>query len=270
MKSLRWINTGALTAMLAVNGLANLIPIGGRTTGQVSEAYPTLFTPAPMTFAIWGVIYVMMIGFVLYQWGLFDGGRYSNRVRDRVGFWFAASCLFNIAWILCWHLKAMMLSVVFIFALLATLGVIEDQVRFADGNLFQHMIAKTGFDIYFGWIIAASVANVSVYLTALGWNGWGISKESWTVAMLLVSAIIAAAVVLLKRNRMAGLAVGWAYVGILMRHFSDAGYARMYPFVIAGGFIALLIVLDAVAIVSLNGFFCFGTEECGCARVRTA
>ena len=85
--------------MVAVNALANLLPIGGNTTGQVSEAYPNLFTPAPVTFAIWGAIYLLLAVFVLYQWEIFDGGASSAVVRVDIEPWFLISCLLNIGWL---------------------------------------------------------------------------------------------------------------------------------------------------------------------------
>ena len=110
MKSLKWINTVACAVVL--------LPIGGNTTAQVSEAYPNLFTPAPITFAIWGVIYLMMALFVVYQWELLDRGRYSAKVRGDVGLWFAVSCALNIAWVFLWHYRRIGLSMIAIVLLL--------------------------------------------------------------------------------------------------------------------------------------------------------
>ena len=64
-------------AMVAVNYLANALPLNGRRTGEVSDAYPSLFTPAGLTFSIWGVIYLLLALHVLYQLGLFRGGERS-------------------------------------------------------------------------------------------------------------------------------------------------------------------------------------------------
>jgi len=57
--------------MVVVNGLANAIPLNGRQTGEVSDMYGNLFAPAGITFAIWGVIYLLLGLHVLYQWGVF-------------------------------------------------------------------------------------------------------------------------------------------------------------------------------------------------------
>jgi hypothetical protein len=45
-------NIIAFIATLAVNGLANTSILGGKSTGQISDLYPTLITPAGYVFAI--------------------------------------------------------------------------------------------------------------------------------------------------------------------------------------------------------------------------
>ena len=57
----------AFLLVIVVNGMANGVPLGGRTTGEISAAYPTLFTPAGFTFGIWGLIYTLLTCFVIYQ-----------------------------------------------------------------------------------------------------------------------------------------------------------------------------------------------------------
>jgi len=57
----------AYVAMVIVNSLANILPINGRTTGAVSNAYPNLFAPAGPAFSIWGLIYLLLGGYVVYQ-----------------------------------------------------------------------------------------------------------------------------------------------------------------------------------------------------------
>lgn len=244
--ALKWINTIAFAAMVAVNALANLLPIGGNTTGQVSEAYPNLFTPAPVTFAIWGLIYMLMAVFVIYQWEVFDGGAYSIKVREDIGLWFAVSCALNIGWILLWHNRLIGLSTICIALLLLVLYIIQGWLNGAGGSFLQRMAAKSGFSLYYGWIIAATIANFCVFLKQIGWNGWGIPAEFWTVTALLAGALIASAVVLPGENRIAGLAVMWAYAGILIKHLSTRYYGGQHPIVIAAGFLSEAVILAAI------------------------
>lgn len=240
MKKMRWVNSIAFCAMLLMNALANLIPLGGHTTGQVSAKYPNLFTPAPITFAIWGVIYLLVAVCILYQWEVLDHGRVSAQVRESIGAWFAASCAFNMLWLLFWHIDAIELSLIAMGGLLFTLFMIESNLNELNLRVKHKLVAKAGFDIYTGWIIAASIANISVWLVKIGWNRFGLPEEFWTMVVLLVGAGIACITMLLGKIPLAGLSVIWAYTGILIKHFSRSGFAGAYPFAIFAAFIGII------------------------------
>lgn len=244
--ALKWINAGAFTAMVVVNALANLVPIGGKTTGQISEAYPNLFTPAPITFAIWGAIYLMMLLFTIYQFGVMDRGEHSTAVREKVGAWFCISCVLNILWIFLWHYQIIGWSTACIIMLLVVLNVIVRRLKDMKGGMLQRLAGKAGFSLYNGWIIAASIANISVWLTQMGWNGWGISADIWTVVVLLAGAAIAGAVAVIGKDWIAAAAVMWAYAGILIRHISPAYEGGTHPYIIAAGFVCEVLILAAI------------------------
>lgn len=248
MKTLKWVNTAAFLAMITVNALANLIPIGGKTTGQISDAYPNLFTPAGISFSIWGIIYVLTGVFILYQWGVFGNAAAGDRLVKNIGALFAISCAANILWILCWHSSAFGPSVLCIAALLASLAAIQQLAGESPPTDFAGTASVIGFGIYFGWIIAATIANVSVWLAASGWDRLGLPETFWTVAVIVIGAAIGALTVTVGRNRAAGAAIIWAYAGILIKHISAAGYAGKYPSVIAAAVTGIVCVLTAAAI----------------------
>ena len=80
---LKWLNMVAFVAVVFVNGLAgSTMLIGGKTTAQVSDANPTLITPAGYVFSIWGVIYVLLGIFVVFQALPSEKGR---EFREKVG-----------------------------------------------------------------------------------------------------------------------------------------------------------------------------------------
>lgn len=246
MKTLKLVNTIAFLAMIAVNALANLIPLGGKTTGQISEMYPSLFTPAPYTFTIWGLIYLWLAIFIIYQWEAFDNGIHSSDIREIVGLWFAISCVFNIAWIVCWHMNAIGLSMIAMLGLLLSLIVIETKLSSLDEFLFQHLLFKPAFQIYLGWIIAASISNLSIFLAKIGWIIPGTMGSIWTILMLITGAFVASAVIWLFHNRFAGIAIIWAYIGIIVRHASDKGYAMRYPWILTFAIICTILMTGLV------------------------
>lgn len=245
MKLLKWINTIAFLCMVGVNIAANIIPIGGSKTGEISEFYPNLFTPAPVTFVIWGVIYFFLLVFVLYQWG-FVGSRYTSDIfREKIGFAFAISCGLNVAWIFAWHFNKIELSVVFMVLLLVSLVFITRRIDKLRGSVLTFVTVDIAFDLYFGWIIAATIANVSVLLTKLEWNGFGLSEVTWTIIILYVGALIGAAVVIRDNRYISGLAIMWAYLGIIIKHLSHAGYNGKYMSIVFTATVGIVILVTA-------------------------
>ena len=59
MKTL--INWLLFIGVVTVNALANILPINGYNTGQISAFYPNYFVPAGFTFSIWGLIYLFLL-----------------------------------------------------------------------------------------------------------------------------------------------------------------------------------------------------------------
>lgn len=259
LKYMKWINTAAFAVMILVNALANLIPIGGKTTGEISEAYPNLFTPAPISFSIWGVIYLLMLGFVLYQWELFDFGTYSSVHREQIGLMFFFSCVLNTLWILLWHTDSIYFSSISIIMLLVSLALIVLNTDRKNIPVVGRLFVNAGFDIYFGWIIAATIANISVCLTKAGWNGFGLPEEFWTVVVILAGTGIAYAAVSVSHLHLSACAVIWAYIGILIKHISKDGYAGEYRYVIIAAIAGIIIILIAITrdmIISENACVC--------------
>lgn len=244
IRTLQWMNTIALMVMVIVNILANIIPIGIGDTGMISQKYSNLFTPAAFTFSIWAVIYVLMLAFVIYQWGIIDDR--SKRVLVAIGPWFIVSCILNVAWLFAWHFDVIWLSVLIMIGLLVVLANIRsilDQTRKV--GEFRTVI-DIGFDVYLGWITAATIANISVFLVSINWKGFGISSEIWTCIVLIVGATIGFLFTLLDGKIFSTLAIMWAYVGILQRHVSSYGLNGEYQAVIICGVVAEILMLAVV------------------------
>ncbi len=240
----KWINTVAFAVTLAMNALANWLRLGGTTTGEVAERYLNLYTPAALTFAIWGVIYLLMAVFTVRQWT-------DAFLRDRVGWLFTAGCVLNTLWLLAWHFEWLGLSVVLIAALLWTLVQIELRLGGACRGHWTRTLSCAGFDLYCGWIIAAAIGCAATWLTQIGWNGFGLPESVWTVAVLVLGALIAAAFVLQKDRPLVGAAVIWAYLGVILRQLSPDGFAGKYPAVVitaAAGAAVIAVTVLAVLV----------------------
>jgi hypothetical protein len=186
------------------------------TIGKVSNDYRSLFTPAGYTFAIWGIIYLLLFGFAIYQ-----GRSLVKEVKNddfvlKTGWWFVLSCLFNSLWVFAWIYEYTGLSCVLIFLLLISLLkiVINNRMELDDKPFPIIAFVWWPFVIYSGWVTVASIANVSTYLIKIRWDGYGISELTWTISLIIVAVIINL-VVTWKRNMREFAVIGvWALVGI--------------------------------------------------------
>jgi len=162
--SLRWFNLLTFLLVIAVNALANILPINGITTGEVSDAYPNLFAPAPITFSIWGLIYLLLALFILFQIGVFgkQSGQEAASVK-RIGMWFGVSSLVNTAWIFCWHYQIISATLVLMLLLVTALITIYQRIVSEALTQKEKLFVKLPFSIYFGWVTVAAIANVTTW-----------------------------------------------------------------------------------------------------------
>jgi hypothetical protein len=205
------LNLVMLGLMILMNYLANALPINGKTTGALSAQYPNLFVPAGITFSIWGVIYLLLLVFAILQFRETNG-----EIIQSIGWLFAFSCLFNGLWIIAWHYEKLPLSLLLMAGLLISLVLINMKI-----SPLPHGLIKAAFGVYLGWICIASIANVTALLVFYNWNGWGISEEIWTIVMITIGMVITIATILKMHNPYIGLAVMWAFLGIILKQQSD-------------------------------------------------
>ena len=212
----QWVNVLAVVVTLAVNGLANALPINGQQTGEISDRFPVFFVPAGYVFSIWGLIYIGLIAFAIYQ--ALPAQRTDPRLQ-RVGYWFALSCLANTVWILLWHYNMFPASLLVMLVLLASLIVIYLRLDIGRATVgaAEKWAVNVPFSIYLGWITVATVANATSVLYHLQWNGFGISPEIWAVLMIGAATIICLAVILTRRDVAYSLVLIWALIGIAVK-----------------------------------------------------
>lgn len=216
------LNTVGLILVLTLNGLANALPINGVTTGGVSDRYGNLFTPAGLTFSIWGLIYLLLTAFVVYGWVAARGDRDS--FSGRVGPWFFVSCLANSGWILAWHYRLLPLSLVLMLVLLGSLLAVYLRLGVGRGEVSRGAWAfvHLPFSVYLGWITVATIANITILLVSVRWGAFGLSPQFWTVAVIGAAIVIALAMAFTRRDIYFCLVVDWALIGILLKRLGDA------------------------------------------------
>jgi len=215
-KALQIGNIIALLLTIFINYLSNTGALNNTTIGGVSDSYRSLFTPAGYTFSIWGIIYLFLIGFIIYQGrGLFKNIKNDDFVL-RTGWWFMLSCLFNSLWVFAWIYEYTGVSCIFIFLLLFSLLkiVVNNRMELDDEPLPIIAFVWWPFVIYSGWVTVASIANVSTYLVKIGWDGLGISDVAWTIILIAIAVVINVMVTWKRNMREFALVGAWALVGI--------------------------------------------------------
>ncbi len=236
------LNTITLLFALVMNYLSGTGVFGGRSVADVSAKYSSLFTPAGYAFAIWGVIYLLLIAFVVYQWVAWIRHK-DDRELKQTGIWFALANVANGLWIVAWLNLYIGWSVVLIFILLLSLIVLTVRLRLELWDAPVRIIAFVWWPIciYLGWIIVASVANVTVFLVSLGWEGGFLSPAGWAIAMIGVATIIYLLLLHYRNMREAALVGVWALIAIAVRQWSQQ------PEIVGAALVASAFLLIIVA-----------------------
>lgn len=209
-----WVgNLASFALMVLINVLSNALPINGQTMPEISAKYPSLFTPAGFTFSIWGIIYLFLLVFVVYQ--ALPAQRDSDRIA-RIGPYFKINCLANALWIVVWHYDLLVLSLLVMLVLLATLVLIYRSLlrQLHSSSPLQHVTLHLPFSLYTAWISVATIANISVLQTHYGWDSVGLTDIQWTLLKLAVAGSIGAFAVLRLRDPVFVLVIAWATYGI--------------------------------------------------------
>lgn len=260
--SLKFFVALSFVVMIGANAAANILPLNGITTGAVSDSYPNLFAPTGLTFAIWGVIYLLLALHTLFYLGFFQERTPAGvTLLSKIGVLFSVSSFANTAWIFAWHYGQQALSVLLMIIILVCLIRINQLTHKERLSLRDQALIKFPFSVYFGWITVATIANVTTLLVSLGWDGFGISEPIWTAVIIVVGLLIGGANMILKRDIAYGLVLVWAYLGIYLKHTAVTGFASAYPLVI------YTVIVCIVVLFVIEAYIVYG---CVSRREKTA
>ena len=229
--SLKIITSIAYLLMVVVNALANILPINGVNTGQVSDSYPNLFAPSGLTFSIWGLIYVLLAIYTLYQIGLFQGDKRTVKFEllSKINMLFSISSIANVFWIFSWHYFMIPFSMLLIVVILICLIRINQMTSREQLTSKEKIFIRLPFSVYFGWITVATIANATTLFVHFGWKGFGVSEPIWAVLVLIIGMLIGSVTLFKNRDIAYGLVLIWAYLGIYIKHSSMSGFSNQYP-----------------------------------------
>ncbi|WP_400263267.1 hypothetical protein ACFX5U_09515 [Sphingobacterium sp. SG20118] len=237
-KTLAILNLMALIMTIIINYLSNTGFINGKTMKIVSNENHNLFTPASYAFSVWGLIYLFLIGFVIYSFVILKRKR-ECKIIGQVNVWFIISCVLNCLWIFAWLNEFIGTSVILMVLLLMSLLKIIVNVKAELTNPPFRIVALVWwpFSIYSGWISVALIANVAAYLTKIQWDGWSISPVTWTIIMIILAGILNVFMTWKRNMREYAIVGSWALIAVAIANV-DASSA-----------VFLVAIITAVVIV---------------------
>ena len=228
---------------VTVNAAANALPINGQLTAEISDRFSVFVIPAGYVFAIWGVIYLLLGAFTVWQ--ALPRNRADATLRS-IGYLPAISGVLNATWVLLFQYELFALTVPVMIALLVTLIAIH--LRLWEHRDAMHgtrfWVVRVPFSVYLGWITVATIANIAQAGNALGISASTPASPYLAAGVLLVGLAIAARFVYRFRDAAYGLVIVWAYVGIIVKEQDTAVVALAAG---VGALIVALLVLRALA-----------------------
>jgi hypothetical protein len=246
-------------AVVTVNALANILPINGVGTGQLSDELPNLFVPAGLTFSIWGLIYLLLAGYAIAAVAAAFGKKPAASWSAGDGWIFSLNMAANAGWIFAWQYRHVGIALALMLVILATLIWLEERNASRRASMpgtgsagaLERFLLTAPINVYLGWICVATIANVTALLVKTGWNGFGLDPRAWTLA-LIAAGLAVGLLLAFRRNALAApLVIVWAYAGIVLKRTqADGGATRIVWIAAAAAAILLLAATIARAVSS--------------------
>lgn len=208
----RWAFLAAVVLLIVLNFLSTSIPFGGQTVAEVSNEFKTLITPAGYAFSIWGLIYLTLLVFAVFQ---LNKGK-SIRFFKLVFPYFIVNVVSNVVWLIAFQHELIGLSVLVMMVTLGTLVIIF-RYFYRLGKFLStthRYFFQVPFSLYFGWITIASIVNVAVYLSSLNLPLFENSAELFSIVMLIIGAALGLFILFSKKDYIYTFVLVWAYVAI--------------------------------------------------------
>ncbi len=236
-KSLAIINLVSILLVIAVNYISQALRLNNTTIGEISGTYENLFTPASYAFAIWGLIFLSLLAYGIFQVRRAFFSDKRSIFIEQTGYWFAMANLLNSLWVFAFVYDYTGVSVLIMLGILFSLIKIILNTNMERWDAPLPIIAFVWWPIclYSGWISVATIANIATYLTKLGWDGGFLSEVSWTIILILTATILNV-VIVLKRNMREFATVGiWALFAIFIRHqdsYKTIAYTALFSAIV--------------------------------------
>ncbi|MFX0100933.1 MAG: tryptophan-rich sensory protein [Candidatus Hodarchaeota archaeon] len=254
VKILQISNIITTAIVLFVNFLGSTGILNNVDTGTLSDELPNLFVPAGLTFSVWGAIYTLLILFIFYQGGsLFKKGAEPSENLKKIGWFYSLINITNALWMITWHYRLVPLSLVIMLIFLVLLIVIYLRLKIGLKGETQtpkeKFFYQVPFSVYLGWITVATVANVTAVFIWAGVEPYTPVAVIWTILVIIVATLIAALVILTRKDIGYTLVIIWAFLGIVIKRMDPEYFVQLDVALTAG--IALIFLAVLLIVVKL-------------------
>jgi hypothetical protein len=238
--------TFALIGAFVGSGAAGGTPIQDAAGGALA-ADATVIAPAGPAFGIWSIIYLGLVAYAVWQ---MLPKQSSAELHRRVGYWVAASLVLNAAWILSIQFSLLALSVPVIIILLAVLiQAYLITVKLPAAGAIDAIVTDGTIGLYLGWVCVATAANITAWLVAIGFTGFGISEDVWGVAIIFVAGAVGIAIAARGRAHFSpALSLSWGLAWVAVGRLSGDFISQ--PTAVAA-IVAVVAVLASAAVFAV-------------------
>lgn len=220
IKKLSILNLASVILVIVVNYISQVFTFNNTTIGEISSRYVNLFTPASYAFAIWGIIFLSLLAYGIFQVRRAFFSKKESVFIEQTGYWFVLANILNCCWVFAFVYNYTGLSVFIMFGILLSLIKIILNTNMERWDAPISIIAFIWWPIclYSGWISVATIANISAFLSKLDWNGGVLSEQAWTINMIVAATIINLLMIWKRNMREFALVGVWALFAIFIRH----------------------------------------------------
>jgi hypothetical protein len=237
----RWVAALAVFGCIGLNYWWNTHPANGQNMGQVSAQYPTLLTPAGWAFSIWGLIFLALAVYAVWQ--LLPAQR-PNPLPDAVAGPLTVASVAAALWVVVFSYEAIGTCTVLMLTTLAALVLGYGRARRLVRSGASPRPSSWPLSLFMGWISVATAINVTLGLQRLGWTAPTNISILLSLVLLAVVLLLGLGLAFLFRDAVYPLVLAWGLVGIWAVRRADVPELGWLALVGAG-----LLVLAALLVL---------------------
>lgn len=217
------VTLAAVILAFIINVLSNIFPLNGLTIGGVSNTLfkDVLIVPANYAFAIWGLIYIGLFAFAIYQ--VLPSQRENPNLR-KTGYLLTIASVAQCVWVYLFLSRYFAASVIAMLWILIPLIIMYLRlgIGVTHASRGERWFIRYPIGIYLGWISVATIVNIASALFINDWNGFGISPENWTAIMVIIATFIATLSLTQRQDFTYSGVTVWALIAIAIKQWENS------------------------------------------------